>query len=287
MFNTFEPGREDEEYAQRPLDLLLATNMVSVGVDVPRLGSMVVVGQPKATAEYIQATSRVGRSDDGPGLVITLYNWARPRDLSHYETFSHYHATFYRHVEPLSVTPFSERALDKGLTGVLVASIRQHDTVWNPNDTARLLEQDDPRISTHIAELSERAEAVANSSSAGELVRAMASRRLDEWEREKSLRPYLAYQARLRDEVPLLKGPESGGWTIWTCPNSLRDTESQINLQIETEDPTYESASQPEIILGQLEPADLQVRSPVAEDDEVDESIAAAQHFDESAKASP
>ena len=287
LFNTFEPGREDEEYAQRPLDLLLATNMVSVGVDVPRLGSMVVVGQPKATAEYIQATSRVGRSDDGPGLVITLYNWARPRDLSHYETFSHYHATFYRHVEPLSVTPFSERALDKGLTGVLVASIRQHDMVWNPNDTARLLEQNDLRIATHIAELSERAEAVANSSSAGELVRAMASRRLDEWEREKSLRPYLAYQARLRDEVPLLKGPESGGWTIWTCPNSLRDTESQINLQIETEDPTYESASQPEIILGQVEPADLQVRSPVAEDDEVDESIAAAQHFDESAKASP
>ena len=168
-----------------------------------------------------------------------------------------------------------------------MASIRQHDTIWNPNDTARLLEQDDPRISAHVTDLSERADAVANSSSAGELVRAMASRRLDEWEREKSLRPYLAYQARLRDEVSLLKGPESGGWTIWTCPNSLRDTESQINLQIETVDPTYESVSQPEIILGQLEPADHQVRGPVAEDDEVAESIAAAEQFDESAKPSP
>ncbi len=63
---------------------------------------MVVAGQPKSTAEYIQATSRVGRTD--PGLVFTVFNWARPRDLSHYETFGHFHATFYRHVEALSVT---------------------------------------------------------------------------------------------------------------------------------------------------------------------------------------
>ncbi|MGV8744166.1 hypothetical protein ACV35G_31940, partial [Pseudomonas aeruginosa] len=83
-----------------------------VGVDVNRLGIMAVNGQPKGTAEYIQATSRVGRQS--PGLVCTVLTWAKPRDLSHYETFEHYHATFHKHVEAQSVPPFSPRALDRG-----------------------------------------------------------------------------------------------------------------------------------------------------------------------------
>ena len=98
---------------QGAIDILLATNMISVGVDVSRLGVMVVNSQPKSTAEYIQATSRVGRKY--PGLVAVVYNWTRPRDLSHYEQFEYYHATFYKQVEALSVTPFSARAVDRGL----------------------------------------------------------------------------------------------------------------------------------------------------------------------------
>jgi ATP-dependent helicase YprA (DUF1998 family) len=118
----------------RPIDVLLATNMISVGVDTKRLGLMVVTGQPKTTAEYIQATSRIGRTH--PGLVCVVYNWSRPRDLSHYEQFEHYHATFYQQVEALSVTPFAPRALDRGLAALLTSYVRLTDTQFSKNGAA-------------------------------------------------------------------------------------------------------------------------------------------------------
>lgn len=270
LFIRHRPDQEPDD--ERPIDLLLATNMISVGVDVPRLGSMVVVGQPKATAEYIQATSRVGRDPSGPGLVITLYNWARPRDLSHYEKFAHYHATFYRHVEPLSVTPFSERALDKGLTGVLVSAVRHADEDWNPNPSARSLERSDQRIAAHVAALAGRAGSVTGRSSVGNLVTQMAHKRLDAWEREAARRPDLSYSTRTAEDVALLSKPEAGDWDMWTCPNSLRDTEVQANLQIFGDDPTYESGSQPAITLGLDQDHD---RPTVAGDEDVTEAIEA------------
>lgn len=106
----------------RCIDVLLATNMLSVGVDIPRLGLMVVNGQPKAMAEYIQATSRVGRRK--PGLVFTLYNNGKIRDRAHFEAFASWHGALYRSVEPSSVTPFAPRARDKALHAPLVALVR-------------------------------------------------------------------------------------------------------------------------------------------------------------------
>ncbi len=108
--------------AKEHVDVLLASNMISVGVDIDRLGLMVVAGQPKSTSEYIQASSRVGRQH--PGLVVTCFNVRRPRDRSHYERFVAYHQSFYRYVEATSLTPFSGPALDRGLAGTLMAMTR-------------------------------------------------------------------------------------------------------------------------------------------------------------------
>lgn len=231
----FEPqsGKPRGKQSSRwPVDVLLATNMISVGVDVSRLGLMVVAGQPKTTAEYIQATSRVGRRY--PGLVCTVYNWARPRDLSHYESFEHYHATFYQHVEALSVTPFSPRALDRGLSGVLVSLVRLLGLEFNENLGAERVVRDHALVKEAIAQLVERAIQVSSYLGA-DLVEQGVEARLDEWlARIPQQGAHLGYQGQ-RDEVTvgLLRAPGLTDWTTFTCLNSLRDVEPTVNLLLE------------------------------------------------------
>jgi len=227
-----EQLRKETNRGRPPLDVLLATNMISVGVDVKRLGLMVCLGQPKTTAEYIQATSRVGRR--APGLVCTIYNWARPRDLSHYETFEHYHGTFYKHVEALSVTPFASRAIDRGLTALLVALVRHPDELFNENGQAEHIDVQHEIVKNAVARIVKRAANVSGDHARGESVKKQLAARLDHWKAEAGktgVGSRLGYKSQ-RDGVTrgLLNYAGGGRWDDMTCLNSLRDVEPTVNL---------------------------------------------------------
>jgi hypothetical protein len=226
---------------KKPLDVLLATNMISVGVDVKRLGLMVVAGQPKACAEYIQATSRVGRNPKAPGLVCTVFNWARPRDLSHYEQFEHFHATFYKHVEPLSVTPFSPGALQRGLAGLLVSLVRLRRMEFNTNEAASRIQASDPYVQDAIAAIAKRAELVGDGTAVADFCRAQLQAKADLWQAEAQNQTggrTLTYaQPRGGGDGPkrgtaisLLRHPGLEKWEEFTCLNSLREVEPSVKL---------------------------------------------------------
>ncbi len=218
-----------------PYDVVLATNMISVGVDIERLGLMLVAGQPKNTSEYIQATSRVGRSNDGPGLVSTIFNWARPRDLSHYERFEHYHETFYKHVEALSVTPFSARALDRGLSGVMVGLMRLWDAHLNGNLNAGEVADTDVVWAKVFDVLSARGGNATNDPAVAIRIKDMLDRRRDEWlSRVHNQKDHkLGYKPEGGATVGLLEQASEKDWEMFTCLNSLRDVEGTVDLVLD------------------------------------------------------
>ncbi|MGZ0174721.1 MAG: helicase-related protein, partial [Planctomycetales bacterium] len=221
-------GKRPADLKARPLDVLLATNMISVGVDVPRLGLMVCSGQPKTTSEYIQATSRIGRRH--PGLVVTVFNWARPRDLSHYETFEQYHTTFYQHVEALSVTPFSEGATYRGLSALLVSLLRLQNFDFNKNETAMRMatEAENSAVQEAVDWIVQRAKIVADDETAAR-VEADLLEKVSYW-KNRALRlsggSRLGYQSKKDSQtIGLLQRPGIEAWDEFTCLNSLRDVE--------------------------------------------------------------
>jgi hypothetical protein len=211
------------------LDYVLATNMISVGVDIDRLGLMIVMGQPQATAEYIQATSRVGRMH--PGLVITLYNAGRSRDRSHYESFTTYHSALYRQVESTSVTPFSPRARDRALHAVLLSLARTGVRELRANDSARYVGGYLQRLEELADRIADRAERIEPGS--GALVRAELAEILRRrWIARAEEAPALVY-ANPRDAVnSLLTSADKAEGDGLPTPSSLRDVDSESNLYL-------------------------------------------------------
>lgn len=110
------------------VDFCFATSMIEVGLDVPRLGLMTVMGQPKGSSQYIQVSGRVGRSDKAPALIIDVLNSSSPRDRSHYESFIGWHERLYASVESASVTPYTRQALERSCPTTIAALVQILET---------------------------------------------------------------------------------------------------------------------------------------------------------------
>jgi hypothetical protein len=232
------------------VDVVLASNMISVGIDIDRLGVMVVAGQPKTTSEYIQASSRVGRTTRWPGLVVTCFNVHKPRDRSHYERFSAYHESFYRFVEAMSLTPFSGPALDRGLAGTFVSMARLLDKESTPPSAAMSVPSREQVVARAIENLVRRAEAQPLNGEDGSealalYIRKRAKDLVDAWatiakqakedganrgfsrfDKEKSDRPLL--RTMLDSDPPPPGTPESKFY----APTSMRDVEPVVHLWV-------------------------------------------------------
>ncbi len=217
-FNTDETGRK---YLNDVVDLILATNMISVGIDISRLNIMLLNGMPKNIAEYIQASSRVGRSTKG--LAITLFDPNRAREKSYFEHFKTFHQTFYKAVEPLSVTPFTENTINKMLSSMLVAFIRQnYPGELNRNNQAGYFTKD--KIKPLLDFIKLRFGKYENDF---ELFENEINRLAEEWEAKISQVNLQKY-----DEILLKPGEHDGDNEDWILMQSMREVDTNTYIQI-------------------------------------------------------
>lgn len=216
----------------RAIDVVLATNMVSVGLDEPRLALMVMNGQPLTTAEYIQASSRVGRGDI-PGIVFANYYKNQARSLSHYENFRAYHSAFYRFVEPSSLTPFTEQVRNRALHAALVTAVRHGEKGLLKNAAAEdfMKEANNESTKSIIGKLKNR---IDNAAQCAEATHKHLDKLINQWQIEASSALNLRYKPYDRSAksllVPFYDDFCSG---VWLTLNSMRNVEKTALFEID------------------------------------------------------
>jgi len=212
------------------LDFVACTNMLSVGVDVQRLGLMLVNGQPKTVSEYIQASSRVGRSSSRPpGIVLALFSPTKPRDRSHFEFFRSFHKGYYRHVEPTSVTPFALPSLDRGLHGAFLALVRMVSSVFR-NNHASMIASRGPEVRGLADKLLQRIQQTGDGSL--EETRARLDEFLTGWKNLASQRgANLRFQSQGAQHAALIKPFRAQG-NGWETLQSLRHVDTPLRLEV-------------------------------------------------------
>jgi superfamily II DNA/RNA helicase len=210
------------------VSIAACTSMFSVGVDIDRLGLMLVNGQPKTTSEYIQASSRVGRGKV-PGLVVMHYAANKPRDRSHYESFIPYHSTLYRNVEPTSVTPFSLPSRERALHAAFVILVR-HGVGLTDNVDADRFNKEDPEVQKALKMLSKAVRRMEPEES--EATERQLENIASEWHhRAQGHSSTLYYNSGTRSRQTLLRnfGESREGWATL---HSMRNVDRQCEIKV-------------------------------------------------------
>lgn len=216
------------------VDVALATNMISVGLDVSRLALMIINGQPLTTAEYIQASSRVGRGDT-PGIVYVNFYKTQARSLSHYENFRSYHDAFYRYVEPSSLTPFTYQARQRALHAALVIAMRHSGVGLLENEKSEEFVRNDDAIKKVVRELKIRCKKAINNTQEQKATDENVDALLEEWKGHidycNEQRMSLVYFSSDRAQANLLCDFDKNNG-LWKTLNSMRNVENTALMKL-------------------------------------------------------
>lgn len=223
-----------EKHDPNAVDVALATNMISVGLDVPRLALMIINGQPLTTAEFIQASSRVGRGDT-PGIVYVNFYKTQARSLSHYENFRSYHDAFYRYVEPSSLTPFTYQARQRALHAALVIAIRHSEIGMLTNHCAEKFNSEKEVVKKVVHELKARCKNAIENNHEYQATIEHIDELVEQWHQHidycNKQRTNLVYYSKDRGEANLLGNfDENSG--LWKTLNSMRNVENTALMKL-------------------------------------------------------